>query len=217
MFSVLCWELWGYRWHEGPSESFTLPIGMATSTLVPAKYSACTTCSIRRPLLEGKERATWLRGQRRGRVKNKRGKTGLWKHPWFSFHIWVDSMKRHGTRAGAGPGSPAGSEEGLLGGDFAIGFHSTLEALDTQFTADQKETSTPELTQSIVGAHTSAVGQDFLVVQWLGTRLPEQGDGFHRWPREDPTRRGATKPSVRATGNHLRQQRSKAAKKKSVH
>ena len=45
--------------------------------MVSAKYSTCSTCNIRRPLLEGKEKATWLRGQSEGESKERNKKRAL--------------------------------------------------------------------------------------------------------------------------------------------
>lgn len=115
--------------HEVPLESFT-PTHRHGTHLVPAKYSACTTCSIRRPLLEGKERATWLRGQSEGESKEQKRALVYENIPWFSFHIWVDSMKRHGTRAGARPWITCRLWRGFVVlGVIAIGLPQHLEAL----------------------------------------------------------------------------------------
>lgn len=94
---------------RGPPESFTPTHRHGTSTwCLPSTQFALHVvseglCWKVRKELHGSE------GRVRGREEQKRALAA--KHPWFSFHIRVDSMKRHGTRAGAGPGSPAGSEE----------------------------------------------------------------------------------------------------------
>lgn len=119
--------VWGYRWCKGPLRELPPTHRHGTSTwCLPS--TQLTTCSIRRPLLEGKERATWLRGQGEG-VKNKRGhwfmKTSLVQFPYPGRQheeAWHQSRRR--------PGSPAGSEGFVVLGWFAVGFPQHLGGSD---------------------------------------------------------------------------------------